>query len=58
MDRGEEMMLRFGANLGPGMLFSEYPFLERFIALQRPASRRSTWQQRLRAVFLLNNGHR
>lgn len=23
-------MLRFGANLGPGMLFSEYPFLERF----------------------------
>jgi hydroxypyruvate isomerase len=24
------MMLRFGANLGPGMLFSEYPFLERF----------------------------
>jgi hydroxypyruvate isomerase len=23
-------MLRFGANVGPGMLFSEYPFLERF----------------------------
>lgn len=23
-------MLRFGANLGPGMLFSEHPFLERF----------------------------
>ena len=23
-------MLRVGANLGPGMLFSEYPFLERF----------------------------
>ena len=23
-------MLRFGASLGPGMFFSEYPFLERF----------------------------
>jgi hydroxypyruvate isomerase len=23
-------VLRFGASLGPGMLFSEYPFLERF----------------------------
>jgi hydroxypyruvate isomerase len=23
-------MLRFGSNLGPGMLFSEYPFLDRF----------------------------
>lgn len=23
-------MLRFGASFGPGMLFSEYPFLERF----------------------------